>query len=707
MSRGISFQALLGTLFLGIIAALLILIYTMHVRFVEGNSLAQIRSHADSQAESIALLLQPDLISGFYPAVIQRAGRTLRAQPDIVGARVEMRNGYVVFEKVGDKTDAAQILVLKRRVFPSTLAGQSPDESAWIAELTIFFSLAQHNALMKGQRRTIAVFGMGLLFLSAWISMSVSKMLTRPVRRLAEAMTGGDLRSLRDLTPDGGERITEVSDLYARTQFLARQNLEYRDELVQRAKEAALAELARQVAHDIRSPLAALEVVSGDVSNLPEDRRTLIRAAIGRIRDIANSLLDKQRAQTGSEAGSGGAPPECLLLSGLIESLITEKRLQYRSRPGVEIEAWLDAPSYGIFARVQPVEFKRLLSNLINNSVEAFEDGSGSVRVALSARDGEALISVRDNGKGIPLDLLSKLGQRGETYGKSGGSGLGLHHARTSAESWGGSLEIVSAPPRGAMLTVRLPQVQAPDWFVSELVLTAGKAVVILDDDASIHQVWDGRLGGLVDRSIEIVHVATPGELRRWSKDNPGKARGARYLLDFELIGYEDTGLSLAGELGIGTQAILVTSRYEEAEIMERCRTLGARMIPKGLAGVVPIRVDGMTPERVRWDAILIDDDDLSRATWKIAASRLGKRLLSFSTVGEFFSKADAIDRATPVYIDAELGAGVRGDVESLKIHELGFGEIYLATGHEAEKFVELAHLRSVVGKEPPWSRAS
>ena len=89
-----------------------------------------------------------------------------------------------------------------------------------------------------------------------------------------------------------------------------------------------------------------------------------------------------------------------------------------------------------------------------------------------------------------------------------------------------------------------------------------------------------------------------------------------------------------------------------------------------------------------------------------MTASRLGKKLRAFSTAAEFFTAVAGIDRATPVYVDSELGDGVKGDVESLRIHELGFGEIYLATGHEPGKFAGLAHLRGVIGKGPPWSDA-
>lgn len=466
-----------------------------------------------------------------------------------------------------------------------------------------------------------------------------------------------------------------------------------------------LAGQAAQVAHDIRSPLAALDAILGTVTGLPEDSRIVVRNAANRIHDIANGLLQKNR-----EAQSGASPARLQLLSTLIDDLVTEKRMQYRSRPHVSIEACMDAASYGIFALVQPVEFSRVLSNLINNSVEAFGDGPGSVQVRLSALGGRARVSVKDDGKGIPPEILSRLGRRGETHGKSSGSGLGIHHAAQSAEAWGGTLAITSEIGAGTAAVVDMPRAPAPDWFVSELNPLQGHTVVILDDDTSIHHIWKVRFDAdqVREHGGAIANLSTPGELRSWVAGNDKDAREALYLLDFELAGFVETGLSLAAELGIGERTVLVTSRYEEPEILDNCRKLKARIIPKGLAGLVPINfvpaAPATNPSRERWDAILIDDDELTRATWRLSAEKAGKKLQALATAAEFLRGSDRIDRETPVYIDAELGDGVRGQDESLKIFDQGFRKIYITTGHEPAKFNGLTHLRGVVGKAPLWT---
>jgi len=489
-------------------------------------------------------------------------------------------------------------------------------------------------------------------------------------------------------------------------------------ESVKRQKElavqGAVGKVAQQVAHDIRSPLAALDSALRDLAPLPEETRVLVRGAVGRIRDIANDLIGKSRMSSSDGANAAPSPTDAAvearsaqLLSSLLDAIVTEKRLQFRSRLGVEIDFRHDASSYGLFAEVHPSEFKRVISNLVNNAVEAIPT-RGLVTVRLTRETDKVEIRVSDDGKGIPKEVLARLGRRGETHDKPGGSGLGLYHAKANVDAWGGQLAITSEVGKGATVAIRLPRAPSPEWFVSSLALSPGAAVVILDDDTSIHQIWQGRFESAraKERGIEILHISTPDELRSWVRTNESKTQDALFLMDYELLGHLETGLSLAEELGVGDRTILVTSRFEEKGILADSQRLKVRLIPKPLAGFVPIHVaEEIAPQRL--DAVLIDDDPLARMTWKLAASRAAKTFQPYSTIAEFLQAAGGIARETPIYVDAELANGVDGAEASRSIHALGFREIYLATGHEAAKFSSFKHLRGVVGKEPPWNEAS
>lgn len=539
----------------------------------------------------------------------------------------------------------------------------------------------------------LATFGPPLFLMSVTLLLLASIIWTMSGvrRRLTEELLNPLYSGLN------GEASLKVAEL----EDLRRRNIEHtRLERAQAASEA-LIQLSAQVAHDIRSPLVALDAALKHTEQLPEKQRVVVRHAVNRIRDIANSLLEKNRLQAGAApaAAAAGEPPAIHLLSSLIEPVITEKRLSFESKPGINIDFKLTRDSYGLFASIAPVEFRRMLSNLVNNAVEALGD-KGAVDVRLSHDEKTIILTVSDDGKGIPPAILAKLGRRGETHGKAGGSGLGLFHARTTAESWGGSLAITSAPGQGSMVTIKLPKAAAPAGFVPALVLPPGKPVVVLDDDATIHQVWQGRFDSarVKEHGVEIIHFSEPDKLRAWVKAAPAKAKSAVCLFDYELLGFKETGLSLAEELGLSGKVILVTSRCEEPRIIEECTRLNIRMIPKSLADFVPITVAAPVPAL----AVLIDDDAMVHMNWETAAEEAGVELKAFRSPAEFLANLAAFPKDTPIYIDSELEAEIKGEDIAADLKEKGFTNLRLATGHPPERFAHLPWLK-VIGKESPW----
>ena len=174
----------------------------------------------------------------------------------------------------------------------------------------------------------------------------------------------------------------------------------------------ATSDMAAQVSHDIRSPLAALGAAVKGLG-VPEEQRDLLAGAVGRIQGIADDLLARYRAP-GEEPRRWAEP---CTLAGIIEQVIAEKRIQYKERPALKIE--FNNNAGGARAAVDARELQRIVSNLVNNAVEALEKG-GTVSVSLIRFDGQVRLEIKDDGKGIPPEILAKLGQKGETHGKAG-----------------------------------------------------------------------------------------------------------------------------------------------------------------------------------------------------------------------------------------------------------------------------------------------
>jgi nitrogen-specific signal transduction histidine kinase len=355
----------------------------------------------------------------------------------------------------------------------------------------------------------------------------------------------------------------------------------------QKRFEDELTRTALQVVHDIGSPLAALEAIVQSASlMLPEESRVAIHNAATKIRDIVNSLLKKAKRDLLSM--DDGVPCQQLLQS-LIHQVVTEKRLQYLSNDKINIHFNMDKNSYGLFAYVRAADFSRIISNLINNSVESIKSPSGNIYMLLKDDCEYAVIQVNDNGKGISNELISRLGKLGVTFGKSDGHGLGLFHAKTTIENWGGRLEITSEIGKGTTVSIYIPKSKSPIWFLSELKIMKGQTIIIVDDDESIHYIWKNRFQNEYSHMINLLHFYSPEELIQWKQENESIATNALYLCDYEFLGSSETGVGLINKLRINFLSVLVTSRFYMDDVISACVSGGFKLLPKDMAMVVPI----------------------------------------------------------------------------------------------------------------------
>src|SRR5690606_18206889 len=97
---------------------------------------------------------------------------------------------------------------------------------------------------------------------------------------------------------------------------------------------------------------------------------------------------------------------------------------------------------------------------------------NGVISVSMSLKNRTMEIRISDNGGGIAPSILNNIGFLGTTD-KADGSGLGLFHARTCLESWGGSLQVTSSLGKGTEVYLGFPTVPSPSWLIPQLTNTA------------------------------------------------------------------------------------------------------------------------------------------------------------------------------------------------------------------------------------------
>lgn len=504
----------------------------------------------------------------------------------------------------------------------------------------------------------------------------------------------------------GNINHSELTDRITESRLLIESFLDFKKLEEKMIHASTFNEIATQVAHDVRSPLAALDMVMKDSGGIPEEqKRVIVRSAVNRINDIANELLIKNRELKRGVAGeeitsNSSTPGKAVLLSSIIDDIVTEKRTALRSRMNITIEAVPKASSYGLFADIPVNEMKRVCSNLLNNSIEALKKDEGRVEVELLENNDQIEIKVKDNGKGISQEILNKLGQRGETHGKKDGSGLGLYHAKKSVESWGGNLNICSKIGQGTTVTIGLPKADPPLWFVPKLELRKDMTIVVLDDDTSIHQIWDERISPL---GAKIIHYTTPDALINWYKEQ-NSDDNVMFLVDYELLNQNMSGLDLIEKLNLLNNTYLITSRYEENEIINRVKKLNIGMVPKSIAPYIPINFEDNDKSTVISN-VLCDNDPLIREIWECSAKINGIKLKTFGRPDSLLSELSHFSVNTIFYIDSDLDDHVKGEDIAKILFEKGYKKIYITTGYEVEALQEIDYILGVIGKEPPWKK--
>jgi PAS domain S-box-containing protein len=262
---------------------------------------------------------------------------------------------------------------------------------------------------------------------------------------------------------------------FVRDITLRRQALDALEAAVERlqAHDRARMEFVSNVSHELRTPLTSMiyavgNMLRGVVGPLPEKAvRYLERleSDCRRLLATVNDILDLRQLENGTLTLAKSRTPLGQLVQTAMETLRVQADAK-RQRLTVESSA------RECFALCDPQKLERVLINVIGNAVKFTpEEGTVTVRAMVDPSAPEqAIISVCDNGIGIPKDAIIKVTQR---YFKVGdhpnGSGLGLSISREIVELHGGSLTIESPVPgteRGTAVYVRLPIAQPPTVLV-------------------------------------------------------------------------------------------------------------------------------------------------------------------------------------------------------------------------------------------------
>ena len=294
------------------------------------------------------------------------------------------------------------------------------------------------------------------ILLGSALGLYMAERIADPVRRLTRAtrrIASGDFDA-RVAIRTADELRQLVDDFNQMGEELKAQ----RDELKRSQRLAAWAEMARQVAHEIKNPLTPIQLSAEHLRRVHADRGEPMSPVL---QQCVDSILTQVKLlrQISSEFSAFASSPTVRATEFDLGELVGEIVAPYRAGLPERMHMTLDIDAGLPRIRADRTLLGRALTNLIENGLHAMPEG-GTLSIAVAHEDTAVVLRVTDTGVGMDQEALERAF---EPYfsTKASGTGLGLPIARRNVELNGGTIAVESARGRGTTVTVRMPAVSA------------------------------------------------------------------------------------------------------------------------------------------------------------------------------------------------------------------------------------------------------
>lgn len=301
--------------------------------------------------------------------------------------------------------------------------------------------------------RILAPVGLAILLIAPLGGLLLAERAIEPLQRL--------IRTTERLRPSHLEERLGLRGVGDELDQLAGKINTFLDEIADHLRKNR--EFVANAAHDLRSPLAAIQssvqVALQNPRTVEEHEELLfqIEEEVTHLSQLVNQLL--QLAET--EATAAEIPLEPVRLAEILQRAI-EMFEPVAEEAGIQLKF---QPANEVMVQGQPRQLRQVLTNLVDNAIK-FTHRDGIVTLGLEAdlKSGMGILTVKDTGIGIPPEAVDRIFDRfyqversRQRFGTNRGNGLGLSICKSIIHSQGGTITVSSQPGQGTTFVIRLP----------------------------------------------------------------------------------------------------------------------------------------------------------------------------------------------------------------------------------------------------------
>ncbi len=352
-----------------------------------------------------------------------------------------------------------------------------------------------------------------------------------------------------------------------------------KDLILEKAKESN--RISDEVRHNLRTPLASLLRIPSRLPESHKQDRELLKTSIEQIKKIT-SALDQRKLKSLTE--------DTAQSDNIFDSLVKSVNQISTTIPSnVSFNFHIDDSLCSAKVDHIPVELQIIIGNIINNSIDALNGALGTIELYANDVDPYLQIEIVDNGPGIDSAFRAQIFEQGFTKGKVNGTGLGLYHAKTHVNNWGGQIKVDSEVGKGTKITLLLPINERASWFVPRLKFKQADTIYVLDDQLTGRQLWKLKLNESGINS-NIRFLSNSRETKAAFDESGFDPFHSVFIFDYDL-NENITGIDLLSLLPQGSQRYLATGRFDKQEIRDLCEKHKVLLIPKTEIPQLPIIV--------------------------------------------------------------------------------------------------------------------